>query len=121
MARKISKTEIKKIKEKLLKDRIEIVKRVEELKRNDPFQDPDHASDNAAVDTDVREQVSHDTIEAQIKSLNTKLKNIDLAVEKMHKNKYGLCEKCNSQIINKRLRLIPEARFCISCEQKLFQ
>lgn len=43
MARKISKTEIKKIKEKLLKDRIEIVKRVEELKRNDPFQDPDHA------------------------------------------------------------------------------
>ena len=80
-----------------------------------------HASDNAAVDTDVREQVSHDTIEAQIKSLNTKLINIDLAIEKIHKNKFGQCEKCGNPIPNKRLNLIPEARFCISCEQKLFQ
>ena len=121
MVKKTSKADIKKKKDRLLKDRILIAKQIQELKKSDPFLDPDHASDNAAVDTDVREQVSHDTIEAQIKALMAKQKNIDIAIDKIHKNKYGLCEKCGKQILKKRLDLIPGARFCISCEQKLFQ
>jgi len=121
MTKKILKTDLKKKKEKLLRDTINLEKQIEELKKSDPFLDPDHVSDNAAIDTDVREQVSHDTIEAQIKALVNKRKNTEIALEKIHKNKYGLCEKCGKLIPKKRLDLIPEARFCIDCEQQLFQ
>ena len=119
MGKKYSKDFIKKKKERLLKDRLDSEKQINDLKKNDPFSDPDHASDNAAIDTDVRDQVEHDTVEAQIKTLNRKLEFIDIALDKIYKNKYGYCERCGNQILSKRLDLIPEAKYCINCEQEL--
>lgn len=96
-----------------------IQKQIEELKKDDPFSDPEHASDNAAVDTDVREQVGHDTIEAEVKYLQHKLEDTQLALRKISKNKYGICEKCGKTIPFARLAILPEARYCVDCEQKL--
>ena len=87
--------------------------------KDDPFSDPDHVSDNAAVDTDVREQVGHDTIEAEVKDLERRVKEIDIALRKMSKKQYGKCEKCGKIIPQLRLKLVPEAQFCIDCEKKL--
>lgn len=89
------------------------------MKKDDPFADPDHASDNAAVDTDVREQTGHDTIEAEIKDLEKRLFDIDNALKKIYKTGYGICEKCKKPIPKARLNLIPEAQYCIDCERKL--
>jgi len=100
-------------------DRKKIILQIEELKKSDPFSDPDHASDNAAVDTDVREQVGHDTIEAQIKYLQRRILDIDLALKKISKGTYGVCEKCNQSIPLPRLELISEARYCVVCEKQL--
>lgn len=94
-------------------------KQIEELKKSDPFADPDHATDNAAVDTDVREQVGHDTIEAEIKDLQRRLQDIEIAVQKIQKRKYGMCERCGKEIPLPRLKILPEARYDIACEQKL--
>lgn len=107
------------LKEILLKEIIKTKARIEELKEKDPFADPDHASDNAAVDTDVREQVGHDTIEAQVKDLERKLQNIEVAIKRVNKGVYGKCEKCGKSILFARLKLVPEARFCVECENKL--
>ncbi len=46
-------------------------------------------------------------------SLEIKLKNINLALEKIEKGIYGICEKCGKKIQIKRLEACPEARFCI--------
>lgn len=121
MAKKLIKSDIKRFKEKLEEEKNTVYNQIEELKKNDPFNDPDHASDNAAVDTDVREQVGHDTVQAQIKVLQKRLKHIDLALGKISKGKYGYCERCDMQIPLKRLELIPEARYCIDCERQLFK
>jgi len=94
-------------------------KQIAELKKSDPFADPDHASDNAAVDTDVREQVGHDTIEAEVKALQRKLTDINLAMVKMQKEKYGACERCGKSIPIARLKILPEARYDVECEKKL--
>jgi RNA polymerase-binding transcription factor DksA len=115
----ISKSFIKKQKERLEKELEKILAQIEVLKKDDPFADPDHASDNAAVDTDVREQVGHETIEAQIKDLKRRVKEINLALVKISKNHYGKCERCGKPIALARLNLIPEARYCITCERKL--
>ncbi len=120
MAKNIAKPLIKKHKDRLEKEKRELLLQIDELQKDDPFADPDHASDNAAVDTDVREQVGHETIVAQIKDLKRKLQDIDIALERVKKNRYGFCEKCGKAIPAARLALIPEARFCIEDERKLF-
>ncbi len=106
-------------KELLEKQEEEILKRINELKEDDPFSDPEHASDNAAVDTDVREQVGHDNIEAQIQHLEKKLEFINEAIKNIKRNKYGICGRCKKTIPIARLKIIPEALYCVDCEQKM--
>lgn len=48
-------------------------------------------------------------------NLETRLRNINLALEKMKKNKYGECEKCKKPIDIKRLKACPEAKLCVKC------
>lgn len=50
-------------------------------------------------------------------NLETKLQDINLALEKIEKNKYGKCEKCQKEISEKRLEVYPEARFCLKCKK----
>lgn len=107
------------IQQKLETERRKLLNQIEELKKDDPFSDPNHAFDNAAVDTDVREQTGHDTIEAEIKDLEKRLFDIDNALKKIYKSGYGTCEKCKRLIPMARLNLIPEAQYCIDCERKL--
>lgn len=119
MSKKITSTFIADQKKKIVLEQEEIKTRIEQLKNDDPFIDPDHASDNAAVDTDVREQVGHDTVEAEIKDLQKKADDLHKALKRIEKKKYGYCEKCGSVILQDRLELIPEASYCIDCEKKL--
>lgn len=96
-----------------------LLKRIDHLKTEDPFSDPDHASDNAAVDTDVREKMGHETIEAQVNTLSRTLESVRHAIAKIEKGKYGICEECGNPIAVDRLIFLPEARYCIDCEKKL--
>lgn len=48
-------------------------------------------------------------------TLELRLKDIDLALGKIKKNKYGKCEKCKKEIEPKRLIVNPEARVCMKC------
>ena len=50
-------------------------------------------------------------------ALEVKLKNIDDALAKMKDKKYGICEKCNSDIGYKKLSITPETRVCKSCQE----
>lgn len=49
--------------------------------------------------------------------LELKLKNIDLALAKIKKGGYGICEKCDREISEERLKISPEARFCLKCKK----
>jgi DnaK suppressor protein len=121
MAKKPTKLLQEKLKKELIRQEKKLTKRIEELKKEDPFLDPDHVNDNAAVDTDVREQVGHETIEAQILTLQRKVSLIQNAFKKMIKGKYGYCESCYKPIPIDRLKLLPEVRYCIDCERRLIK
>jgi len=49
--------------------------------------------------------------------LETKLKAIEVPLEKLEKGKYGICEKCGKKILQARLEVIPEAQLCIACKK----
>lgn len=51
-------------------------------------------------------------------NLELRLQNINLALEKIKKRKYGKCEKCKKKIAEERLKIYPEARVCGKCEAK---
>jgi len=50
-------------------------------------------------------------------ALEIKLRDISLALKKIEKDKYGICEKCKKSIDAKRLEICPEARCCITCQK----
>ncbi|MDI6591552.1 MAG: TraR/DksA family transcriptional regulator [Patescibacteria group bacterium] len=50
-------------------------------------------------------------------ALETRLRNINLALEKIKKGRYGKCERCGKPIPKKRLKVSPEARFCLKCKK----
>ena len=51
-------------------------------------------------------------------NLETRLKNINLALEKITKGNYGKCENCKKEISKERLKICPEAKLCLKCEKK---
>lgn len=104
---------IQKQKARLLKDRSKIAEEIKALKKDDPFSDPEYANDNAAIDSDVRDQDWHQNIEAQINELARRESDIEIALKKIEKGTYGVCEKTNRPISEARLELVPEARFLV--------
>lgn len=49
-------------------------------------------------------------------ALEIRLKNINSALEKIKKGKYGICERCGQKISPQRLKIYPEARYCLKCK-----
>jgi RNA polymerase-binding transcription factor DksA len=47
-----------------------------------------------------------------------KLKNINQALRRIYDKTYGICEICGNLISEKRLKIVPYARFCIECKSK---
>ncbi len=51
-------------------------------------------------------------------ALETRLKKIKDALERIKTETYGTCQKCKGEITTARLRANPEASFCIKCTEK---
>lgn len=72
---------------------------------------------SAALEKAADEVEEYSTLLPIEYSLELKLKNIDLALEKMKNGQYGICEKCAKAIDEKRLKVSPEARYCLKCKK----
>lgn len=46
------------------------------------------------------------------------LEQIDVALEKMKKGNYGVCDECGQTIRAARLRALPWTRFCLACAER---
>jgi len=106
------------VKKFLTKQEKRIIKRKKALSKEDPFADVARVSDNAALDTDVSEQVGHARVTAMKKQLDRQLIQIRKALTRMKLGKYAICEKCHKMINTDRLVVRPETTTCISCEKK---
>jgi len=72
---------------------------------------------SAALEKAADEVEEYSTLLPIEYSLELRLKNINLALEKIEKGRYGNCEKCGKEIDEKRLKISPEARFCLNCKK----
>lgn len=107
-----------KIRELLLKKKRELEKRIQQLTNEDPFGDKTRLLDNAASDTEAKEEVGHERSEVIKSELMENTELVKSALKKVVTGKYGVCESCNQPINKARLEVFPEVALCITCEQK---
>ncbi len=48
-----------------------------------------------------------------------KLLQIDDAIDRIDENTYALCEECGVKIPKGRLKVMPFAKYCVECQEKL--
>jgi DnaK suppressor protein len=72
----------------------------------------------AALEKAADEMEEYSTLLPIEYALETRLQNINLALEKIKKGKYGICENCGKEIELERLKISPEARLCLKCAKK---
>lgn len=108
---------LEKIKKELVIEQEKLKERLKKLKLEDPFTDPERVNDNAASDTEAKEEVDHERIEALEEDIKKNLITIEDALRRISKGTYGFCESCKKMINTDRLAIYPTAKFCMLCEK----
>jgi len=117
---------LKELKEKLEKEKSQIeeelkkfAKKDEKLKGDWDTRYPkwDGEAGSSSLETMADELEEYESLLPVEHVLELKLRDIDSALEKIKKEKYGICEKCGKEIEIERLKAIPEAKFCLKCKK----
>lgn len=53
---------------------------------------------------------------ALMRSFELRLEEIENALKQIEVGTYGICERCGNPINPERLKIMPEAKYCISCQ-----
>lgn len=115
----MNKKTIEELKEKLLKEKSSIEEELKSFATEDSkgkgdwdAKFPKFAGGNGDLEEEADEVQEYEKLVSIEHSLELKLRDVNLALEKIKKEKYGDCEKCGKKIDIKRLKACPEARFC---------
>lgn len=117
----MNKKTVEELKEKLDAQKASLQKELENfatedknLKHNWNTSYPNRESGNMEEEADEAQE--YDNLLSLEHNLELRLKDVNLALEKVEKGEYGKCEKCGKEIEEKRLEAIPEARLCMKCK-----
>jgi len=117
---------LKELKEKLEQERATIEEQLKRFAKKDEkikgdwdtiFPKWNGEAGSAGLEKAADEVEEYSTLLPIEYAFELKLRNIDLALEKIKKSKYGVCEKCGKEIDERRLKIYPEARFCLKCKK----
>lgn len=109
------------VKEKLEKEKAALEKQLHTFADQDPKLKGDWDSRFPKFDDDIEgaaDEVAEYTTRLPVEfSLETRLKDVNISLEKLEKGKYGQCEKCGKDVEKERLEIYPAARFCMKCQE----
>ncbi len=49
----------------------------------------------------------------------SQLSRVEEAIQKLADGRYGVCDECGERIPVKRLKIVPFAKFCVTCKSKM--
>lgn len=99
------------IKKQLLKMRDDLMKTVRKQQLSDPsLQDTGDSVDQAS------QSIERELLFELSDNERVTLDQIEAALRKIDKGTYGVCESCQKSIPGPRLKALPFARYCISCQ-----
>ena len=66
----------------------------------------------------AQERENDEVLDALAVETASELKRIRKALAKLETDDYGICRECGASIGEQRLKVLPEAEFCINCADK---
>jgi len=103
-------------KKQLTEDLIRVTKKDSHVEDERQAKFPDYGD---KTDESVQEIDEYTTNIATEKVLESSLRDIDNALDRIAKGTYGICKYCKKEIGEKRLMARPVANTCIACKIKL--
>ncbi|MEX1014450.1 MAG: TraR/DksA C4-type zinc finger protein [Candidatus Paceibacterota bacterium] len=112
----LNKEQIKKleIEERLIEEKEKIEKNIEALKGNLDFGD-----DVDGGDEEINETEEMSNFLSIREKLETRIDDIENALDKIKAGEFGLCEACGKRIAIEVLKVDPESRLCKDCKKKI--
>jgi len=126
MKRKLDKKLLDQLKEKLEKEKKALEKQLKTFATEDKklkgdwdtrFPNWNGETGSSALEKEADEVEEYSTLLPIEHSLENRLRGINLALEKIKKSNYGICENCKKPISIKRLKVFPSARICLRCKE----
>lgn len=117
---------IKELKEKLENEKTALEEQLKTFADKDPnlkgdwdskFPKFDGEFGGAALETAADEVEEYGSRLSVEHSMELKLRDINISLEKIIKGTYGKCENCKKEIDQKRLMANPAARLCMKCQK----
>ncbi|MFC1700806.1 TraR/DksA family transcriptional regulator [Patescibacteria group bacterium] len=112
------KNKLKQDKKRLTKDLRSFAKKDPKIKGNWMTRFPFLGASRSLDDSNAEEVESYAALLPVEHALELRLKDVNLALDKIEKGDsgdYGKCEKCGKEINVERLKINPEARACMDC------
>lgn len=111
---------VEKLKEKLETQKNSLKKELESFAKEDPNSkhnwDAKYPNrEDSDKDEEADEVQEYDNMLSLEHSLESKLRAVNMALEKIAEGQYGICEKCGKEIEDERLLAAPEAKLCMEC------
>jgi DnaK suppressor protein len=107
---------MKTIKDMLLKMREDLVR---EIARRSRATTGEAAQDIGDIIDSVSEERTRELDMILTDREKKKLLQIDEALDRIEDGTYGLCEECDIKIPKPRLKVLPFAKYCVECQEKL--
>ncbi len=104
------------IRKLLLGLREKLIKEISETRVPEPLLAPANIGDLVDQAGDERDRELSLLLTGREKE---KLSAINEALEKINEGTYGICEECGEKIGAGRIKVMPLAKFCVSCQSKL--
>ena len=104
------------IREKLLKRRDELNRRIHEITDNVRHTDGPLPSDFSEQAVEREEE---EVLDALGEAGRRELSQINRTLARIDAGEYGICAECGVEIPEARLEVLPHSEFCVSCAEKL--
>ena len=100
------------IKNKLVAGKRKLIAQIKRLMKI-----PEFGSDVDSLEEETSESEEYGNRLAVAQDIKNRLADVDSALLKMKKGKYGICEKCKKRISSDVLKIDPESRLCQKCKK----
>ncbi len=117
----LSKEQIKQFRQLLITERAKCAEEIKSLAQ-DASKSPREASGDLSAYTVHMADMAADTHERElsmniVSSEQEILYQIDDALKRLDEGSFGVCQQCNQPITMSRLKAVPYASLCISCQR----
>ncbi len=118
--RPLSREEIKEFKEILLKKKEELWEEIRNDLRNEVSEEYQQLINDVNDEEDLAQfDLQEEIILGILESRKKELEAISQALWRIDHNEYGKCLKCGRWICIERLKVRPQAAFCLECKEEI--